>query len=156
MLFFFFSSRRRHTRLQGDWSSDVCSSDLSDREPVDALLRIDPPAAHRCCPGPPRFSWSPACPTPSSAGYHGSPRPKEPGKPEPKKIVVDPDSIDALLVDLFLEAHQQAPDQIILDLDATDDTLYGRQEGRFYHGYYHDYCYLPLYVFCGEHLLCAR
>jgi hypothetical protein len=61
-----------------------------------------------------------------------------------------------LLVDLFLEAHEQAPDRIILDLDATDDILYGRQEGRFYHGYYHDYCYLPLYVFCGEHLLCAR
>jgi hypothetical protein len=88
--------------------------------------------------------------------YDGSPRQKESDKPETKKIVVDPDSIDALLVDLFLEAHQQAPDQIILDLDATDDTLYGRQEGRFYHGYYHDYCYLPLYVFCGEHLLCAR
>src|ERR1035437_494867 len=88
--------------------------------------------------------------------YDGRPRQKESDKPETKKIVVDPDSIDALLLDLFLEAHQQAPDQIILDLDATDDTLYGRQEGRFYHGYYHDYCYLPLYVFCGEHLLCAR
>src|ERR1017187_5041191 len=65
-------------------------------------------------------------------------------------------SIDALLVDLFLEAHEQAPEQIILDLDATEDIVYGQQEGRFYHGYYHDYCYLPLYVFCGEHLLCAR
>jgi hypothetical protein len=61
-----------------------------------------------------------------------------------------------LLVDVFLEAHEPAPDQIILDLDATDDRLYGQQEGRFYHGYYRDYCYLPLYVFCGEHLLCAR
>src|ERR1017187_8764026 len=88
--------------------------------------------------------------------YGGSPRQKESDKPETKKIVVDPDSIDALLVDLFLEAHQQAPDQIVLDLDATDDIVYGQQEGRFYHGYYHDYCYLPLYVFCGEHLLCAR
>jgi Transposase DDE domain group 1 len=88
--------------------------------------------------------------------YDGSPREKESGKVENKKIVVDPESIDALLVDLFLEAHQQAPEQIVLDLDATDDILYGRQEGRFYHGYYHDYCYLPLYVFCGEHLLCAR
>ena len=68
---------------------------------------------------------------------------------------MDPVSIDALLVDLFLEAHEQAPEQILLDLDATDDILYGQQEGRFYHGYYHDYCYLPLYVFCGEHLLCA-
>src|SRR6266480_2250221 len=88
--------------------------------------------------------------------YDGSPRQKESLKPETKKIVVDPESIDALLVDLFLEANQQAPAKIVLDLDATDDTLYGNQEGRFYHGYYHDYCYLPLYVFCGEHLLCAR
>ena len=88
--------------------------------------------------------------------YDGNPRQRDSNKPETKKIVVDPESIDALLVDLFLQAHEQAPDQIILDLDATDDILYGQQEGRFYHGYYHDYCYLPLYVFCGEHLLCAR
>jgi hypothetical protein len=88
--------------------------------------------------------------------YEGSPRQKESDKPETKKIGVDPESIDALLVDLFLDAHEQAPEQIVLDMDATDDILYGNQEGRFYHGYYHDYCYLPLYVFCGEHLLCAR
>ncbi len=88
--------------------------------------------------------------------YDGSPLQKESNKPETKKIVVDPDSIDALLVDLFLEAHEQAPDRIIVDLDATDDPLYGQQEGRFYHGYYGDYCYLPLYVFCGEQLLCSR
>jgi hypothetical protein len=88
--------------------------------------------------------------------YDGSPRQPDSTRPETKKIVMDPESIDALLVDLFLEAHPQAPDQIILDLDATDDILYGHQEGRFYHGYYRDYCYLPLYVFCGEHLLCAR
>lgn len=88
--------------------------------------------------------------------YDGSPRQKDSKKPETKKIVVDPESIDALLVDLFLEAHQQAPDRIILDLDATDDRLFGKQEGRFYHGYYRDYCYLPLYVFSGEHLLCSR
>jgi hypothetical protein len=88
--------------------------------------------------------------------YDGSQRQRESDKPVTKKIVVDPESIDALLVELFLEAHEQAPDQIILDLDATDDIVYGQQEGRFYHGYYHDYCYLPLYVFCGEHLLCSR
>jgi hypothetical protein len=88
--------------------------------------------------------------------YDGSPLQKGSDKPEAKKIVADPESIDALLADLFVEAHQQAPEKIVLDLDATDDTLYGNQEGRFYHGYYHDYCYLPLYVFCGEHLLCAR
>src|ERR1700722_2271285 len=88
--------------------------------------------------------------------YDGSPRQKESDKAETKKIVVDPESVDALLVDLFVEAHQQAPEKIVLDLDATDDIVYGHQEGRFYHGYYHDFCYLPLYVFCGEHLLCAR
>ncbi len=88
--------------------------------------------------------------------YEGSPRQKDSDKPETKKIGVDLESIDALLVDLFLEAHPQAPDQITLDLDATDDRLFGHQEGRFYHGYYRDYCYLPLYVFCGEHLLCSR
>jgi Transposase DDE domain group 1 len=84
--------------------------------------------------------------------YDGSPRQQDSSKPETKKIVVDPESIDSLLVDVFLEAHLQVPDNIILDLDATDDILYGNQGGRFYHGYYHDYCY----VFCGEHLLCSR
>ncbi len=59
-------------------------------------------------------------------------------------------------MDVFLEAHAAAPEQIVLDLDATDDPLYGKQEGRFFHGYYGHYCYLPLYIFCGEHLLCAR
>jgi hypothetical protein len=73
-----------------------------------------------------------------------------------KKIVLHEDRVDRLLVELFLQAHAQAPRQIILDLDATDDPLYGRQEGRFFHGYYGCYCYLPLYIFCGEHLLCAR
>lgn len=92
----------------------------------------------------------------TAADYVGSPRQKDSDKPETKKIVADFESMDALLVDLFLEAHEQAPERITLDLDATDDTLYGQQEGRFYHGYYHDYCYLPLYVFCGEHLLCSR
>jgi Transposase DDE domain group 1 len=88
--------------------------------------------------------------------YDGSPRQPDSDQPETKKIVMDPESVDALLVDLFLEAYAQAPNQIVLDLDATDDRLYGHQEGRYYHGYYRDYCYLPLYVFCGEHLLCAR
>ncbi|HVH91439.1 MAG TPA: IS1380 family transposase, partial [Candidatus Acidoferrum sp.] len=73
-----------------------------------------------------------------------------------KKIVLEHGAVDGLLVDLFLEAHGEAPQQIILDLDATDDPLYGKQEGRFFHGYYGHYCYLPLYIFCGEFLLCAR
>src|SRR6201990_1308488 len=61
-----------------------------------------------------------------------------------------------VFVDLFLEAHERAPRQITLDLDATDDPLHGEQEGRFFHGYYDCYCYLPLYVFCGRHLLVAK
>lgn len=73
-----------------------------------------------------------------------------------KKIVADPAGIDRLLVDCFLEAYPKAPKRIWLDLDATDDPLHGNQEGRFFHGYYRCYCYLPLYIFCGEHLLCAR
>ena len=72
------------------------------------------------------------------------------------KIGHDAAAIEALFVDLFLEAHAKAPRQIILDLDATDDPLHGHQEGRFFHGYYDCYCYLPLYVFCGRHLLAAR
>jgi hypothetical protein len=72
------------------------------------------------------------------------------------KISYCAEAIDALLVDLFLEAHPRAPREIVLDLDATDTPLHGRQEARFFHGYYGHYCYLPLYVFCGDHLLCAR
>src|SRR6202522_4672907 len=65
------------------------------------------------------------------------------------KIAHEPAAIEALFVDLFLEAHAKPPRQIILDLDATDDPLHGHQEGRFFHGHYDCYCYLPLYVFCG-------
>ena len=72
------------------------------------------------------------------------------------KISHNPVAIRNLLVDLFLEAHERPPRQIILDLDATDDPLHGEQEGRFYHGYYDCYCYLPLYVFCGRNLLVAK
>jgi hypothetical protein len=72
------------------------------------------------------------------------------------KISHNPVAIKNLLVDLFLEAHERAPKQVILDLDATDDPLHGEQEGRFFHGYYDCYCYLPLYVFCGRHLLVAK
>ena len=73
-----------------------------------------------------------------------------------KKIVADHAAVDRLFVDVFLAAHPEAPQQIILDLDATDDPLHGNQEGRFFHGYYGHYCYLPLYIFCGEFLLGAR
>jgi hypothetical protein len=73
-----------------------------------------------------------------------------------KKIVANPEGMDRLLVDFFLEAHEAPPEEIWIDLDATDDPTHGQQEGRFFHGYYGHYCYLPLYIFSGEHLLCAR
>ena len=73
-----------------------------------------------------------------------------------KRIAADPEALDRLLVDLFVESYARAPREIWLDLDATDDPLHGHQEARFFHGYYRCYCYLPLYIFCGEHLLCAR
>ena len=73
-----------------------------------------------------------------------------------QKILFDPESADWLLVDLFVESHAVPPVEVILDLDATDDPLPGKQEGRFFHGYYGHYCYLPLYIFAGDHLLCAR
>jgi len=73
-----------------------------------------------------------------------------------KKITFWRDAIDDLLVDAFLEAYPAPPEQIVLDIDTTDFAIHGEQEGRFYHGYYDHYCYLPLYVFAGEHVLCAR
>jgi hypothetical protein len=73
-----------------------------------------------------------------------------------KKIVADGAAIDELMVSVFIESYQSAPTEIVLDIDATDDPLYGHQEGRYFHGYYAEYCYLPLYIFCAEHLLCAR
>ena len=72
------------------------------------------------------------------------------------KIGYSPAAIDELLVKMFLEAHRHAPKQIVPDLEATDTPLHSQQEGRFFHGYYGHYCYLPLYIFCGDHLLCAR
>jgi len=73
-----------------------------------------------------------------------------------KKLELDTAAVDRLLVDVFLESHASAPESIVIDLDATDFAIHGQQEGRFFHGYYDHHCYLPLYVFCGEHLLRAR
>jgi hypothetical protein len=73
-----------------------------------------------------------------------------------KKIRYDAEAIDQLLLDVFLEAHPEAPNQVVLDLDVTDTPLHGRQEGRFFHGFYDEYCYLPLYIFCGDQLLGVR
>jgi hypothetical protein len=80
-------------------------------------------------------------------------------RPEPTryhKIGVDAAALEDLFVEVFLEAHRRAPKQIVLDIDATDDPLHGHQEGRFFHGYYDGYCYLPLYIFCAGHLLAAK
>jgi len=73
-----------------------------------------------------------------------------------KKIEVNRAAVERLPVELFLQAHPVAPEEILLDLDATDDPIHGNQEGRFFHGYYGGYCYLPLYIFCGEFLLAAK
>ncbi len=73
-----------------------------------------------------------------------------------KKITFWKEAMDELLVEVFIESHQKAPAEIVLDVDTTDLPLHGKQEGRFFHGYYDCYCYLPLYVFCGEQVLCAR
>jgi hypothetical protein len=72
------------------------------------------------------------------------------------KLDHDAEAIERLIVDLFLDAHDRPPSRIVIDLDATDDPVYGEQEGRHFHGYYDCYCYLPLYVFCGRHLLAAK
>ncbi len=73
-----------------------------------------------------------------------------------KKIVLDTDAVDRLLTDLYIQSEPRQPERIVLDLDATDDPLHGRQQGRFFHGFYRHYCYLPLYIFAGDQLLTAR
>jgi len=73
-----------------------------------------------------------------------------------KKITVSHRAVDAFFTDIFLQSYDKPPSRIVLDLDATDDPIHGHQLGRFFHGYYKNYCFLPLYIFCGEHLLCAR
>src|SRR5450755_4131961 len=72
------------------------------------------------------------------------------------KISYSAESMDRLLTDVYLESHAVPLAQIVLDLDATDIPLYGHQPERFFHGYYDSYCYLPLYIFAGDQLLCAR
>lgn len=133
---------------------DVNDHDRLRHDPLFALLagKADPSGADRRCANDRgkaiagkstlnRLEHSPSDADPS-ARY--------------KKIVMNEAAMDALLVDLFLQAHAKPPEQIVLDLDATDDPVHGNQEGRFFHGYYGQYCYLPLYIFAGEFLLCAR
>ena len=83
-------------------------------------------------------------------------RPGEAESDRYRRIVLREEFVDQVFLDVFLQAFDKAPKQITLDFDATDDPLHGQQEGRFFHGFYGHYCYLPLYVFCGDHLLCAR
>ncbi len=74
-----------------------------------------------------------------------------------KKISCEFDRVDELLLNTFIEAHVAAPAEVILDLDVSDSPLHGEQEGRFFHGYYRHYCYLPLYIFAGGgRICCAR
>lgn len=80
----------------------------------------------------------------------------EAGEDRYHRIAADPEAIEQFFVECFLDSFDEEPDQLILDFDATDNPLHGEQEGRFFHGYYGNYCYLPLYVFCGRHILSAK
>ncbi len=82
--------------------------------------------------------------------------PKQGPEKRYKKTVLDGEVVDGFFVETFLDAHSTTPKRIVLDVDATDDPLHGNQEGKFFHGYYREYCYLPLYIFSGPWLLCAR
>jgi len=73
-----------------------------------------------------------------------------------KKITINKEMVDTFFTNVFLQSYDKAPSTIVLDLDATDDPVHGHQLGRFFHGYYKNYCFLPLYIFCGDHLLCSR
>lgn len=73
-----------------------------------------------------------------------------------RKILSNPEAIDRFMVDYFIESQADEPDLLILDVDATNDPVHGTQEGRFFQGYYRQYCFLPLYIFCGDAPLCAR
>ena len=123
---------------------DVNDHEQLRHDPLLGLLagkrEIDKPLAGKSTLN--RMELTPAAETAAHQRYH--------------KISYSPERLDALLVDIFLEAHTTPPAQIVLDLDVTDTPLHGEQEQRFFHGYYGHYCYLPLYIFCGEHLLCAR
>jgi Transposase DDE domain group 1 len=128
------------------WSTTTIDGAAVDRhDPVMALLAGKLQARRRdCAPlaGKSTLNRLEHAPLEKPTRYH--------------KIGHDQAAIERLFVDLFLDAHRRPPKQIILDLDATDDPIHGHQEGRFFHGYYDCFCYLPLYVFCGRHLLAAK
>jgi hypothetical protein len=125
---------------------DLNDHDELRKDPVFAVLagKLKPVLRPDCAPvaGKSTLNRLEHTPKRDGAKYH--------------KIDCNGDDVDALFVDVFLETRKRAPGQIVLDLDATDIPLHGHQEGRFFHGYYDNYCYLPLYVFCGRDLLLAR
>lgn len=124
---------------------DIEDHDTLRRDPVLALLsdRLEPKRTDcAALAGKSTLNRLEHAPTGAPGRYH--------------RIGHDDGAIEDLLVDLFLEAPASPPEQIVLDLDATDDPIHGHQEGRFFHGYYDCYCYLPLYIFCGRHLLAAK
>jgi hypothetical protein len=125
---------------------DLNDHDELRKDPVFAVLagKLTPVLRKNCEPvaGKSTLNRLEHTPKRNGAKYH--------------RIDCNREDVDALLVDAFLEQHKRAPKQIVLDLDATDIPLHGHQEGRFFHGYYDNYCYLPLYVFCGRDLLLAR
>src|SRR5512136_2874451 len=73
-----------------------------------------------------------------------------------KKIGVKTEAVDRFWVEMFIQSQAEVPEELVLDVDATDDPVHGEQEGRFFHGYYGEYCYLPLYIVCEGQVLCAR
>ena len=125
---------------------DLNDHDELRKDPVFAVLagKLNPVLRTDCAPvaGKSTLNRLEHTPKRNGAKYH--------------KIDCNGEDVDGLFVDLFLESHKRAPRQIVLDLDATDIPLHGHQEGRFFHGYYDNYCYLPLYVFCGRDLLLSR
>jgi Transposase DDE domain group 1 len=124
---------------------DVNDHDTLRRDPVLALFSDQlEPKRKDCAPlaGKSTINRLEHAPRDGGGRYH--------------KIGHDRTALAAVFADVFLDAYGKPPEEIVLDLDATDDRLHGHQEGRFFHGYYDCYCYLPLYVFCGRHLLAAK
>jgi hypothetical protein len=132
--------------------------DLNDHEQLrhDPLMAVL--AGRRKLEDP--LAGKPGVPTDrsSSVGWKSTLNPLElpGGSKRYHKIDYVPEKIDLLLSDLFTESHAEAPDQMVIDLDATEIPLHGHQPERFFHGYYDSYCYLPLNIFAGDQLLCAR
>src|SRR3990167_5960740 len=123
---------------------DLIDHDQLRHDPLwaAALGKLEPKRRGQCAPLAGKSTLNRLERSPHNGRYH--------------KIAHRTEAIEALFVELFLDAHAREPERIVLDLDATDDPVHGEQEGRFFHGYYGHYCYLPLYIFCGKHLLAAK